>query len=190
MIENHGVISSSLILNTMPKSWKEEDLIFACKTYYTKADVLRHLNLSLRPNNYRHINKYIKNLNIDISHFRQPGRKKLNLSDKRSLKRRLINLVKYECQICLIKDWNNKKIILQMDHINGDCFDNRLENVRLLCPNCHSQTETFCRGLRKNEVKTNNCIDCNKIIRLQSKRCLSCHTKSRLNVNKLNLATK
>lgn len=49
------------------------------------------------------------------------------------------------CSECGIKDtWNNKKIVLQLDHINGINNDHRLENIRLLCPNCHSQTDTWC----------------------------------------------
>ena len=54
------------------------------------------------------------------------------------------NLMEYKCAICgNIGEWNGKQLVLQLDHINGDHFDNRLENLRFLCPNCHSQTETF-----------------------------------------------
>ena len=57
------------------------------------------------------------------------------------------NLIPYKCAHCNISDsWNNKPITLQLDHINGINNDNRLENLRFLCPNCHSQTETFCGG--------------------------------------------
>ena len=64
----------------------------------------------------------------------------------RVLKRIVIinGLLKYECALCKLSgNWNNKPIILQIDHINGNAVDNRIENLRILCPNCHSQTDSF-----------------------------------------------
>ena len=71
------------------------------------------------------------------------------------LKKRIIeeNIFEYKCSSCNISVWNNKPISLEIDHINGNCFDNTIENLRFLCPNCHSQTENF-RGRNINSGKT------------------------------------
>lgn len=47
------------------------------------------------------------------------------------------------CSICGIRDWLGKKISCELDHIDGDRTNHRIENIRMLCPNCHSQTDTF-----------------------------------------------
>lgn len=51
------------------------------------------------------------------------------------------------------KEWNNKALSLQLDHINGVNTDNRVENLRWLCPNCHSQTDTYGSKNKKNPIK-------------------------------------
>ncbi|MBV9926015.1 MAG: HNH endonuclease [Acidobacteria bacterium] len=51
---------------------------------------------------------------------------------------------------CGLTDWKGRPIALQLDHINGDKFDHRIENLRLLCPNCHSQTDTFAGRNKRN----------------------------------------
>ena len=52
-------------------------------------------------------------------------------------------LIPYQCGICELKEWNGKQLSLHLDHINGKNGDHRLENLRFLCPNCHSQTDTY-----------------------------------------------
>ena len=53
-------------------------------------------------------------------------------------------IIDYKCAVCGIDKWNEKEIRLQVDHINGKNNDNRIQNLRFLCPNCHSQTNTYC----------------------------------------------
>ena len=54
--------------------------------------------------------------------------------------------VAYACTTCGINEWQGNPRTLHLDHINGIHNDNRFENLRLLCPNCHSQTDTYGRG--------------------------------------------
>lgn len=70
------------------------------------------------------------------------------------LKERLLKegLIKNECGECKLKPfWNQRPLTLQLDHIDGDNQNNERSNLRLLCPNCHSQTPTYCRGQGKNK---------------------------------------
>lgn len=62
---------------------------------------------------------------------------------RKALKLRLVKILAQECAECGISEWRDKLLSLHLDHINGDKHDNRLGNLRLLCPNCHSQTETY-----------------------------------------------
>ncbi len=69
-----------------------------------------------------------------------------NSKHSRSVLRRYIikhDKLPYKCAMCGITHWNDKLLSLELDHINGINYDNRLENLRFLCPNCHSQTDTY-----------------------------------------------
>ena len=107
------------------------------------------------------LKKVISDNKIDISHFKGYAHGKsrnIKIEDEEvfkenstyvnntSLKSRLIRdyNFKEECNICGISEWLGNKLSLQLDHVYGINKDNRIENLRFLCPNCHSQTETFC----------------------------------------------
>jgi 5-methylcytosine-specific restriction endonuclease McrA len=62
------------------------------------------------------------------------------------LKKRLIKegIKENKCEICGITEWNSKTISMQLDHIDGNSHNHKLDNLRMTCPNCHSQTETYC----------------------------------------------
>jgi hypothetical protein len=67
------------------------------------------------------------------------------------LKHRLFDakLKENKCEECGINEWNGKPIVCELDHVNGNPEDHRLENLRVLCPNCHSQTPTYCGKNKK-----------------------------------------
>lgn len=104
--------------------------------------------------------------------------------NRSSLKRRLLQegILKNECSKCgQNPQWNGIKLVLVLDHINGESNDHRLENLRLLCPNCNSQQSTFAGKNIKTDKRVYKqlCPDCSKTIGKLSKLCINCTTKKR-----------
>jgi hypothetical protein len=97
-----------------------------------------------------------KKLNIQWSDIKRASPNKIELSEilegkhpsyqTFKLRNRLISEgVKInKCEVCGISDWNGKEISTQLDHIDGNSHNHLLDNLRMICPNCHSQTETYC----------------------------------------------
>lgn len=183
------------------RSYTDESFIKAVKNNITIADILRELNLSVIGNNYKTIKEGVKRLNLDTSHWK--GRKFLqgkfracrktleevmveNSSfDAGGLKRRLLRegILENKCQLCgLEKEWQGKPIVLRLDHINGINDDHRLENLRIICPNCDSQTDTFTgrnKKIRKAIENEKTCNICNVSVSKSNKSglCGSCASK-------------
>ncbi len=99
-----------------------------------------------------------------------------------TVKKRIIaeKLLPYECAICGRGPvWKGKELVFVLDHINGVNNDHRLENLRFLCPNCNTQTETF--AMRKYSPKKHyKCSECGTEITRYSKTglCAPCFSKS------------
>lgn len=121
--------------------------------------------------NYKTLQNRIKEFDIDISHFKfqgwNRGNKKFGprrnvysyfvkgkFTQSYKLKQRIVNagIKEDKCELCGIVDWQGKSIALELDHIDGDHMNNLLGNLRILCPNCHSQTPTH-RGKNRKTVR-------------------------------------
>lgn len=154
----------------MKRSWENSDLENAVASSSSYRKVLKKLGLREAGGNYDQVKKYIKELGLNTDHFkgaawnkgfRGIGKPRLSLEEilvKNStyqsfkLKKRLFaeGLKQQYCEEC---GWAQKSVDgylpLELDHINGDRHDNRIENIRILCPNCHSLKETHRGKNRK-----------------------------------------
>jgi len=163
----HGKVNKSK-LKGRNKNFKisDKEFIEIVKNSNSIREALKKFGVHPSGGNYRTFHARIKELDIDTGHFAGKAHGKgAHLTAKANeipieeafvkngllgtgnLKKKILkyNLKTYKCESCGITEWNNKKLSLHLDHINGDNFDNRLENLRFLCPNCHSQTDSYCR---------------------------------------------
>lgn len=114
------------------------------------------------------LDSYLKKMNIVYkgnmgakSHKKSPNKKSAlelissgSLVSSSRLRQRLIEdgIKSYKCEICFNTEWNNEPIPLELDHVDGNHYNNDLSNLRILCPNCHAQTPTNS-GRNKGKIK-------------------------------------
>jgi hypothetical protein len=178
--------------------WTDATLASAVASNLGISGVLRDLGLSRGPGNWRSIARRISVLGLDTSHFKGKAHgttrprnirsleeilQKYTAYSSSTLRKRLIagGLLKNQCSECgTLPIWRNKPLTLQLDHLNGDPFDNRLANLRILCPDCHAQTETFKGGKLRGRYTTSPCVDCGvRLPHSKSTRCWQCYKKQR-----------
>jgi len=169
-----------------------DEFINIVKQSYSYAEIVRKCGFSNVSGASENIIKNkINELNLDISHFQKFCEKRKWTPEEIFIKNSPVHQTTlrryyitgayspYNCSICGLEPfWNGKELTLTLDHINGINNDDRLENLRWVCPNCDRQLDTFAgKNLKQHQKLENFCVDCGTLITQEAKRCPKCSAK-------------
>ena len=172
----------------------KEKLVDAVRNNKSVAGVCKELGLKPRGGNYATIKWYIVKWQLPTGHHTGQGWKRDHYTVPRSssksatIKRYLVSEHGHECCGCKLSMWQGLPIPLELDHINGIHIDNNIENLRLLCPNCHAQTDTWRgRNIQVSDSAKEKlfvCPVCGGKKGRGSKMCAPCFVESRRKYDK------
>lgn len=147
------------------KSFSEEELKKIISESYSDREVALKLGYAVNGGGtMSSIHKMYQQIKADISHFKGQGWNKNNYNydafttnsykkNGKTTRKALIYLRGEKCENCGISEWLGQPINLEVHHVNGDRTDNRLENLKLLCPNCHSYTPNFTHSNKRQKTE-------------------------------------
>jgi len=156
--------------------WTTEQLSTAVAESRSVTEVLRRLGLRPAGGNHRSIRAWIERLGLSTAHFsRAPGGRtarplaEVMVRDspypRSALKRRLLatGLKQPRCELCGQDEWwRGRRMALILDHVNGVADDHRLENLRMVCPNCAATLDTHCGRNNATSVEPRRCLLCDR----------------------------
>lgn len=132
------------------RKYTDNDIILGAKTVKSIAGLLRYLNLKVAGGNYANIKKNLQRLCVDTSHWTGQGWSKdqqlkdwSNYKLNSFLKKNIIRIRGNICEKCKNTHWLDLPIKLEIHHKDGDRTNNEIDNLELLCPNCHSFTDNW-----------------------------------------------
>jgi hypothetical protein len=143
-----------------PRAYRVTDdaLAQAAQKVYSMAGLLRELNLKPAGGNYHNMKRKLQMLDIDTEHWTgQAWNREQKLKDwsdykqSAAIKPHLIKVRGHACEICTLTEWLNNPITLEVHHVDGERTNNDITNLQLLCPNCHSYTDTW-KGAKNKKV--------------------------------------